>query len=263
MDLELKNKVIMVAASSKGLGFGVAHSLCEEGARVSIASRTLKDIQLAARILQEKTGAEVLGSVFNASDGVSIQNWVKTTHKQFGGIDGLVVNSGGPPVGYFDNFDDHDWTKAFELILLSSVRMIRGVLPSMLERGGGSILTMTSSSVKEPLDVLILSNVMRSGVTSLAKTLSQQLAKNHIRVNNIVPGRIDTDRLRNLDIKMAKSKGISPEAEREIQQKLIPLGRYGMPIEFGKAAAFLLSDAASYITGETFIVDGGSMKTVW
>ena len=199
MDLGLGGKTFMVAAASKGLGYGIAEILAHEGARVSIASRTSKDIQQAAETLRTKTGSEVLGSPFDAMDGPSIQDWAKATCEKFGGIDGLVVNAGGPPVGYFDDFDDDVWTKAFELTLLSAVRMIRAVLPSMRARGGGSILTITSSSIKEPIDVLILSNVMRSGVTSLAKSLSQQLAGDKIRVNNIVPGRIDTDRLKALD----------------------------------------------------------------
>jgi 3-oxoacyl-[acyl-carrier protein] reductase len=263
MDLGLNGKVIMVAAASKGLGFGIAQALSREGAKVSIASRTLKDIEAAAEDLQKETGSEVLGTVFDAVEASSIMKWTDATCKRFGGVDGLVVNAGGPPVGFFDNFDDDDWIKAFELTLLSAVRMIRAVLPSMRERGGGSILTMTSSSVKEPIDVLILSNVMRSGVTSLAKSLSQQLAKDNIRVNNLVPGRIDTDRVRALDKKVAENKGITPEEEKERQERLIPLGRYGTFEEFGKAGTFLLSEASAYITGETFVVDGGTMKTVW
>ena len=253
----------MVAAASKGLGYGIARILCEEGAQVSIASRTSDDIHQAAKTLKEETGAQVAGYVFDAKDPLSIKEWVNSTVERFGGVDGLVVNAGGPPVGFFDDFSDQDWASAFELTLLSAVRMIREVLPSMRKRGGGSVLTLTSSSVKEPIDVLILSNVMRSGVTSLAKSLSQQMAKEHIRFNNLVPGRMDTDRLRDLDRKVAKNKGISPEEEKAIQERVIPMGRYGTPLEFGRAAAFLLSDAASYVTGETFIVDGGSMRTVW
>lgn len=263
MDLGLTGKVIMVAAASKGLGFGIAQALSREGAKVSIASRTLKDIEKAAEALHEETGSEVLGTVFDAVEASSIMKWTDATCKRFGGVDGLVVNAGGPPVGFFDDFDDDDWMKAFELTLLSAVRMIRAVLPSMRERGGGSVLTMTSSSVKEPIDVLILSNVMRSGVASLAKSLSQQLARDIIRVNNLVPGRIDTDRVRALDKKVAETRGITPEEEKEGQEKRIPLGRYGTINEFGKAGAFLLSEASAYITGETFIVDGGTMKTVW
>ncbi|NJN55221.1 MAG: SDR family oxidoreductase, partial [Anaerolineae bacterium] len=176
---------------------------------------------------------------------------------------GLVVNAGGPPAGNFDTFADTDWQAAFELTLLSSVRMIRAVLPAMRQRGGGSILTITSSSVKEPIDILLLSNVMRSGVVSLVKSLSRQLASDKIRVNNLVPGRIDTDRVKSLDSLTAKRLEQTAVAQKAHQESLIPWGRYGTIDEFGKAGAFLLSDAASYITGETLIVDGGAMRTVW
>ena len=263
MDLGLKDKVIMIAAASKGLGFGIAQAVAREGARVSIGSRTEADIMRAARNLQGKTGTQVLGAVMDATDAESILEWVEATLTHFGRIDGLVVNAGGPPTGGFDDFDDMDWQAAFELTLLSSVRMIRAVLPAMRAQGGGAILTITSSSIKEPIDILLLSNVMRSGVVSLAKSLSQQLAPEKIRVNNLVPGRIDTDRVRSLDKLTAQKLGVTPEQQKAAQESLIPWQRYGTTEEFGKAGAFLLSDAASYITGETLIVDGGSMRTVW
>ena len=178
-------------------------------------------------------------------------------------MDGLVVNAAGPPTGGFDDFTDQDWQDAFELTLLSSTRMIRAVLPSMRQRGGGSIVTVTSSSVKEPIDILLLSNVMRSGVTSLAKSLSTQLASEKIRVNNLVPGSINTDRLRDNVRVQAEALGISFETRWQDRGGAVPLGRFGEPDEFGRAGAFLLSEAASYITGETLVVDGGAMKTVW
>ena len=178
-------------------------------------------------------------------------------------MDCLVVNAGGPPPGNFEDFSDSDWQVAFELNLMSAVRMIRGVLPSMRQRGGGSILTITSSSVKEPIEVLILSNVMRSGTTSLVKSLSLQLACDGIRLNNLMPGRVDTDRLRNIDEDSAKKLGISIEEQKLNSTSSIPLKRYGTIEEFGKAGAFLLSNAASYITGSTIAVDGGVIKTVW
>lgn len=263
MDLGLQGKVIMVAAASKGLGYGIAQAVAQEGALVSIASRTEMDIMQAARRLQGETGTQVLGAVMDATNVDSIVNWVQATQTHFGGVDGLVVNAGGPPAGTFDNFTDADWQAAFELTLLSSVRMIRAVLPSLRARGGGSILTITSSSVKEPIDILLLSNVMRSGVVSLVKSLSRQLAPEKIRVNNLVPGRIDTERVQALDKVWAQRAGISPEIQKEQQESFIPWGRYGTIEEFGKAGAFLLSEAASYITGETLIVDGGAMRTVW
>ncbi|HBA33777.1 MAG TPA: 3-oxoacyl-ACP reductase [Gammaproteobacteria bacterium] len=263
MDLNLSEKVIMVAAASKGLGFGIAKAVAREGAKVSIASRDPNAIAQAADSLADETGAEVIGCPFDATDPASILQWRDQTVARFGGVDGLVVNAGGPPTGNFDNFDDADWQAAFELTLLSSVRMIKAVLPEMRKRGQGAIVTITSSSIKEPIDVLLLSNVMRSGVVSLAKSLSQQLAPEGIRVNNLVPGRIDTDRVRSLDEIAAAKQGTTAEDIKQRGEKLIPIGRYGHADEFGKAGAFLLSDAASYITGVTLAVDGGSMKSVW
>ncbi len=263
MDLGLQGKVIMVAASSRGLGFGIARAVAQEEALVSIASRTEADVMQTAKQLQEATGTQVMGYVMDATQPDSIVAWVEATVAQFGGVDGLVVNAGGPPTGGFDDFDDAAWQAAFELTLLSSVRMIRAVLPIFRQRGGGSIVAVTSSSVKEPIDILLLSNVMRSGVVSLLKSLSRQLAHEGIRVNNLVPGRMDTDRVRSLDDTAASIFGRSVAEQKGLMEGNIPWGRYGRIDEFGKAGAFLLSDAASYITGETLIVDGGAMKTVW
>lgn len=263
MDLGLRGKVAMVAASSKGLGFGVARELAREGALVSIGSRTEPDIFDAAHALIEETGSEVLANVLDAGNPDSIMQWLDNTTEAFGGVDKLVVNAGGPPAGTFDDFGDDDWQAAFELTLMSAVRMIRSVLPSMRQAGGGSILTITSCSVKEPIDFLLLSNVMRSGVTSLAKSLSQQLAPENIRINNLMPGRIDTDRVQSLDAMNAEKRDVAIEEVRAANELGIPIGRYGTVEEFGRLGAFLLSDAASYITGQTIAVDGGSIKTVW
>jgi 3-oxoacyl-[acyl-carrier protein] reductase len=263
MELGLHGKVAMVAASSKGLGFGIARELSREGALVSLGARTEAEVLDAAEVLAEETGHEVLGHVLDAADPDSIFQWVEKTNDAFGGVDLLVVNAGGPPAGNFDDFEDGDWQAAFELTLMSAVRMIRAVLPAMRTAGGGSILTITSCSVKEPIDFLLLSNVMRSGVTSLAKSLSQQLAPENIRVNNLMPGRIDTDRVQSLDQMKAKTAGISEKEIKAAVEQGIPLGRYGTIEEFGRLGAFLLSDAASYITGQTLAVDGGAIKTVW
>ncbi|MGC3980360.1 MAG: SDR family oxidoreductase [Steroidobacteraceae bacterium] len=262
MDLGLNNKVFLVAASSKGLGYGIASALAKEGAQVSIASRTRSDIDAAAEQLRKDTGATVRSYVLDASDGNSITQWVADSLKDFGRIDGLVVNAGGPPPGTFDSFDDEAWQKAFNLTLMSAVRMIRGVLPELRKNKGGSILTVTSSSIKEPLENLILSNVLRSGVVSLVKTLSIELGDN-IRINNLVPGRFDTDRVRGMDKRNAEKSGQPLEVQITKQHQSIPLGRYGTAEEFGATAAFLLSDQASYITGATLVIDGGKTRTVW
>lgn len=263
MDLGLNNQVIMVSGGSRGLGYAIAEACARDGARLAIASRSEQGLNEAVQRLKTETGAEVLATPCDVTNSADISQWSEAAIAHFGRIDGLVVNAGGPPAGNFDSFDDADWQSAFELTLLSAVRMIRCVVPQMRQQGGGSIVTLTSSSVKEPVDYLLLSNVLRSGVTSLAKSLSKQLAAEHIRVNNLVPGTIDTDRVVSLNTIQAQAKGISLAEQRTGAEALIPWGRYGEPSEFGKAGAFLLSPAASYITGATLVVDGGAMRTVW
>ncbi len=260
MDLGLNGKVALVAAASKGLGFGVARALATDSARVSICSRTQADIDAAAQTLRNETGAEVIASVCDARSAEDIQAWVDKTVAQWGQIDALLVNAGGPPAKRFKELDDEAWQAAFELTLLSSVRMIRAALPHM--GPGSAILTVTSSSVKEPVPNLGLSTVMRSGVAGLVKTLADELAGDGIRVNNLIPGRIDTDRVRHLDEDTARRQGTSFEIEREKSLTRIPMKRLGTIDEFGAAAAFLLSPAAAYITGATLRVDGGSMRSI-
>ena len=263
MDLQVKGKVFMIAASSKGLGFGIARELALNGATVCLASRTKEEVEKAAENLQKETATAVHASVFDAANSESIQNWILEINNTFGRIDGLVVNAGGPPPGNFDDFSDDDWQAAFNLTLMSSVRLIRGVLRSLRKVGEGSILTITSMSVKEPVDRLLLSNVFRSGVTSLVKSLSNELAAENIRVNNLLPGRIDTERVQSLDKNIAGINGVSVDEVKRNNEQKIPLHRYGTTEEFGKAGAFLLSPAASYITGVSLAVDGGILKTVW
>ena len=260
MDLGLRGKVAMVAGASKGLGFATARALAAEGAIVSIASRDKAAIEKAAADIVRDTGGVVIASAVDVRDAAAITAWAASLESAHGGIDLLYANSGGPAAGAALEFDDAGWQDAFELLLLSTLRMCRAAVPSMRRRGGGSILVATSSSVKEPLPNLALSNVMRSGVSSLAKTLSLELAKDRIRVNQLMPGRIDTDRLRYLDEANAKRAGTTPEEQKMKTLAAIPAGRYGTADEFGKAAAFLLSDAASYITGATLQVDGGLIK---
>lgn len=261
MDLGLKDKVIMVAASSKGLGFAIARNAAREGAFVSMASRSQKNIKEAALTIQEETGADAFPCLMDVTEPYTIENWVKDTLQKYGRIDGLVINAGGPPAGKFDDLDDSRWAAGFELTLMSTVRMIRQVLPQMRRQKSGSILTTTSISIKEPIDNLLLSNVMRSGVSSLLKSLSFDLAADGIRINNLVPGLFGTERLKELDLVNSREWRMTVEEVQSINFKNIPLGRYGDPDEFGKAAVFLLSDAASYVTGETFFVDGGKTRS--
>jgi len=262
MDLGLKNKIAMVGGASKGLGFAVARALALEGAQVSIASRDREAVDAAADRIRQESGVDVLAHAADLSAADAIVRWHQDTVGRFGGVDLLFANTGGPPAGAALTFDDDAWRSAFELLVLSAIRTIRLVVPSMTARGGGAILVGTSSSVKEPIANLALSNVLRASVAALAKTLAIELAPSGIRVNNLIPGRIDTDRVRQLDAINARRAGIAVDEQHQRMAATIPLGRYGQPDEFGRMAAFLLSDAAAYITGASVQVDGGLIRGV-
>ncbi len=260
MDLGLKDKVALVAASSKGLGYGVARALAAEGAKVSLCSRSWQQVGKAAKRLADETGAETLATECDVRAEADIQRWVDKTVDAWGGIDCLLVNAGGPPAKTLTEVTDADFQAAFELTLLSSFRMIRLALPHM--ENGGAILTVTSSSIKEPSPRLGLSTVMRAGVAGLVKTLADELAGDGIRLNNLIPGRIDTDRVAQLDAVASEKTGMSMDEIKARAIAGIPLGRYGTIDDFGAAGAFLLSPAASYITGATLRVDGGAMRSI-
>jgi 3-oxoacyl-[acyl-carrier protein] reductase len=259
----LQGKTILVAGSSQGLGYAVAEASAHEGANVFLGSRDEEKLSFSASQISKSAGTDVQYCKLDVTQPESIKEWVNAALTRFGHIDGLVVNGGGPPAGMFDSFTDEQWYAAFELNLMSAVRLIREVLPTMKKASKGSIITITSVSVKEPIDMLLLSNVFRSAVTSLAKSLSRDLASYNIRINNILPGRLDTERVKQLDGIISQNKGISVNEVRSMYQDQIPLGRYGKPEELGNLATFLLSDKASFITGTTIPVDGGMLKTVW
>jgi 3-oxoacyl-[acyl-carrier protein] reductase len=261
MDLGLKGKVAMVAGASRGLGFAVAEALALEGAHVSIASSNESSISQAGSRLASYGGG-VLATAVDVRDARHIASWLDRTAEKFGGVDLLLTNSGGPPAGAALSFDDSAWQNTIDLLFFSALRMIRGAVPLMQKRGGGAILVSTSSSVKEPIANLGLSTVVRASVSALAKTLAIELAPDRIRVNQIIPGRVETDRIRQLDDITATKQGITAEQAKAKSIAAIPLGRYGEPTEFARAAAFLLSNAAAYITGATLQVDGGLIKAV-
>jgi 3-oxoacyl-[acyl-carrier protein] reductase len=262
MDLGVKGKVALVAGASKGLGFAVARALAADGAVVSISSRDERGITDAGARIERETGATVLAMPVDVRSKEAIDRWVQESAARFGGIDALMTNSGGPPAGPAISFDDRAWQDAAELLLFSTLRMVRAAVPHMQTRGGGAILMSTSSSVKEPIQNLGLSTVLRASVSALAKTLAIELAPSGIRVNQIIPGRIDTDRVRQLDEINAQKQGITPAEARAKAEAAIPLGRYGQAEEFGRVGAFLLSDAAAYMTGATVQVDGGQIRSV-
>ena len=261
MDLGLKGKVAMVGGASRGLGYAVAEALAREGAIVSISSSTQASIDDAGKRLSS-SGAQVLATAVDVRNGDQIAAWGQKTIERFGGVDLLFTNAGGPPAGAAVSFDDAAWQNAIDLLLFSTIRMVRLAVPSMKQRGGGSILMSTSASVKEPIPNLGLSTVLRASVSALAKTLALELAGDKIRVNQIIPGRIDTDRVKQLDDIAAKKQGITADQAKAKSVTTIPMGRYGQPPEYGRVAAFLLSDAAAYMTGATVQVDGGLIRSV-
>ncbi|QNB48064.1 SDR family oxidoreductase [Thermanaerosceptrum fracticalcis] len=260
MDLGLKDKGAIVMASSAGLGKAIALEFAREGAKVMLFSPFEDELKQAQADIKEATGNEPAFFVGDITNYDHIKAMVKEAYDKFGNIFALVNNTAGPPAGTFDNFDDAAWQKAYELTLLSYIRTIREVLPYMRQGGGGRILCSTSSSVKQVLENLILSNTFRMGVVGLAKTLSQELGKDNILVNVIGPGRIGTARIEYLDKVRADKAGITPEQVRQNTEKIIPLGRYGYPEEYGKTAVFLCAATNTYVTGQTVLVDGGMVK---
>ncbi|MGD8626754.1 MAG: SDR family oxidoreductase [Anaerolineae bacterium] len=260
MDLGLKDRVAIVAASSRGLGKACALELAAAGATVVICGRTAGTLEETAREIGQSTGAEVLGLVTDLTDAAQIRHLAEETARRYGRIDVLVTNNGGPPAGYFDDFDDDDWLAAHELTLLSTIRLIRAVLPAMRAQGWGRIVNITSVSVKQPIDNLLFSNVYRAGVIALAKTLSTQVAAQGITINSVAPGYTRTDRV--LDLAEARAEEQSKTVEEVMAETAadFPMERMAEPEELAAMVAFLASERASYITGTTIQVDGGYVK---
>ncbi|GAB2549001.1 SDR family oxidoreductase [Gracilibacillus alcaliphilus] len=263
MDLHLKGKSVIVTAASKGLGKAIAKKFAEEGAYVLISSRSEQDLQKTQQEIRKETGNDHIEYIVcDMKDVNAIQQMVVRAAQLYGGIDILINNAGGPPPGNFDQVSDNDWQHAFELNLLSFVRTIREVLPYMRKQKQGHIVNLTSSSIKQPIDDLILSNVYRTGLTGLAKSLSQELAADNILINTVGPGRIETGRVQELDRVKAENSGMSYEEVKHTAEESIPLKRYGAPEEFANVVVFLCSDANSYITGQALLVDGGMVKAL-
>lgn len=260
MDLGLEGKVALVAGGSSGIGYATAAALAGEGARVSIFARG--GIQEAVDALKSESGGEVSGFSGDLRHAEDISAWVRAVVSSYGGVNLLFANTGGPPPGTFESLDDAAWQDGVEQLLYPAIRMARAVIPLMRTPGGGSILFSTSSAVKVPILNLTISSVIRAAVSSLSRTLADQYARDGIRVNQIIPGRIDTDRIRSLDRMHAEESGESLEDYQRRSAATIPLGRFGQPSEFGAAAAFLLSERASFITGATLQVDGGQLRSV-
>lgn len=262
MDLGLENRVVLVMASSSGLGKAMAREFVAAGANVMMASRNLEKLEASASEIGKGFRNKPLFKTCDVTDPGQIMELVAYTAERLGPVSVLVNNAGGPPAGTFDSFGDEAWQKAFELNLLSYVRTIREVLPGMREQSWGRIVNSTSSSVRQVIENLILSNTFRLGVIGLTKTLSQELAPHNILVNAIGPGRFATERIKQLDKALADKKNLPVEEVAKASLSKIPIGRYGDPEEYGKLALFLCSEANTYITGQTILSDGGMTKAV-
>jgi 3-oxoacyl-[acyl-carrier protein] reductase len=252
VDYGLTGTVAIVGGSSSGMGEATARALAAEGSRVVLYARRGELLeQVAARITAD-TGSEALAAPADATDHASLDLVVERALDRFGRLDILVNNAGGPPAGDFESFADADWQAAYELTLLSALRITRRALPALRESGRGRIVNLTSSAVKETNDGLLLSNTLRPGVIGWAKAISRDEARHGITVNSIAPGYIATDRLVHLYASEA-----DPDAAMRRDADTIPAGRFGEPEEIAAAVAFLCSTGAAYITGTTLLVDGG------
>jgi len=259
MDLGLKGKIALVTGASRGLGFATAEVLAKEGVKLAINSRVEISISKAGDKLA-KYGGQVISLPGDITNPETSQSLPAATYTVLGGLDLLFTNAGGPPPGSFEEMGEEDWLKAIDLSFLSHVRLIQAALPFLRKSTSPSVLTVTSISVKQPILNLVLSNSVRAATAALTKTLALELGSEGIRFNSILPSWTNTERVAQLMKDRAARKGTSPEAEIEAQNAEAALGRMAEPEEFAKAAAFLLSPAASYITGVLLTVDGGAYK---
>jgi len=269
MDLGIAGKVALVTASSQGLGRACAEMLAREGARVVINGRRPDELAKTAQEIRQVMAlrdADVHTMAGDVSNPDDVTRLIKATITKFGQLDILINNGGGPPAGKFVDLDEAAWQQALDSTLWPVVRLIRQCLPHLRaakERGGGRIVNIVSTSVKQPINGLLLSNAIRPAVIGLAKTLATELAADGILVNNVCPGSFDTARIRHLYENRAKGTALTPEQVAEQAAQAIPLGRLGDPKELANLVAFLVSDKATYVTGQTICVDGGSTNTLF
>ncbi|HST06748.1 MAG TPA: SDR family oxidoreductase [Gemmatimonadaceae bacterium] len=262
MDLGIRDKVALIAASSKGLGRAIAEELAAEGVNLVMCARGADALSDAARSIRDRTGVTVVDVAADVSEQSGLARVTAAALEKFGRVDILVNNSGGPPSGPFESYTPEMWESATRLLLSSVVGFTRALLPGMKERKWGRILNVTSIAVKQPIDDLMLSNSLRAAVTGFARSLANEVAPFNVTVNNLMPGYTRTDRMEHLGRAAAERSGVPIEDTFAKWEKEIPMGRLGEPREFAALAAFLASDRASYITGSSIAVDGGWIRSL-
>lgn len=263
MDLGLKDRVAIVAASSTGLGKAVAMGLAREGAKLALCARTESVLNATAEEIQRETGVEILARTLDVTDHSEVARFVAETNERFGRVDICVANAGGPPSKSFAETTIEDWHAAANLNLMSTVYLAKETLPLMQARRWGRFIAVTSLTVKQPVEGLILSNSVRAGVSGLIKTLSNEYGPYNVLVNNVCPGFTATARLMDLSRTLAGKQGVSASEIEERWARQAPLGRVGQPEEFANVVVFLASERASYVTGVSIAVDGGIVKGLY
>lgn len=260
MDLGLKGRGVIVAASSEGIGRATAELFAREGAQVAMCARTEEKLRAAADEIRGLTGAEVYAERVDVTDGAAVQRFVENVAKQFGRIDVCVANAGGPPAKNFLSIQSDEWRRAVDMNLMSVIHLAKAVIPYMQRHRWGRIITITSVTVRQPVDELIMSNSVRPAVMGLVKSLSNDFGRDGILVNNVAPGYTATERLKELSSVRALATGATPQVIDEQLASDTPVRRLGQPNEIADAIVWLASERASYITGQTLVVDGGRYK---
>lgn len=263
MDLKLKDKIVLVTASSSGIGRAAAELFIKEGSRVAICSHNKENLLRTSQEIKTLYNIEPLWEVCDINKPQDIEDTVHVVQKKLGDIDILVNNCGGPIPGFFEDLYDENWEDAFEQVLMSTIRFTRLVLPGMKAKNWGRIINITSLSVKQPVDNLVLSNSLRSAVTAFAKTLSNQIGKYNITVNNVAPGYTLTSRIHELAETRAKLANTTPKNILASMANDVPLKRIADPNEVASMIVYLASEQAGYITGQTIAVDGGIIKSTY
>lgn len=262
MDLGIRNRVAMVSAASKGLGRAIATSLASEGVRVSICSRSLESLEQARRSIAA-AGGDAVAVTCDVTSPADLKRWFDETVRNFGQVDILVTNTGGPPAARFLELAEEQWQSGIDSTLMNVVRLCNLVIPGMQQRKWGRIVNITSLVAKQPTELLTISSTLRAGLSALTKTLADQVAKDGITVNAVLPGHYLTDRQRELADIRAKQQGITPQEYLDKSVGAIPMGRFGEPRELGDVVTFLCSDRASYVTGASVQVDGGIIRSTF